>query len=60
MAKNIRNGNTPPRAGRRLYAQREHLLVREVVVCYYKCPFWPNLVKEFENVLKYAVFSHTL
>ena len=27
--------------------------------CYYKCPFWPNLVKEFENVLKYAVFSHT-
>ena len=30
------------------------------VVCYYKCPFWPNLVKEFEKVLKYAVFLHTL
>ena len=27
------------------------------MVCYYKCPFWPNLVKEFENVLKYAVCS---
>ena len=30
------------------------------VVCYYNRPFWPNLVKEFEKVLKYAVFSHTL
>ena len=24
--------------------------------CYYKCPFWPNLVKEFQKVTIYAVF----
>ena len=32
----------------------------DVVECYYKCPFWPNLVKEFEKVLISAVFWHTL
>ena len=26
------------------------------LVCYYKCPFWPNLVKEFQKVSIYAVF----
>ena len=56
-----KSSNQPKRktrsAAERVVAKREKQFFAGVLL---KCPFWANLVKEFQKVSIYAVFSHTL
>ena len=52
IAKSDGSSNTTFRLSFGSGEQHEFVLME----CYYKCLFWPNLVKEFQKVSIYAVF----